>query len=115
MTSPLEATFLQLILDDGLPEPLTEYRFAQEIGRQWRADFAWPDSMLLVEAEGGIWMRTVTGRSKGHAHPKRFIEDCHKYNWATLLGWRVLRFPPCMVADGTAVEMLRKALDIGAA
>ena len=109
MVSPLEATLLQLILDGGLPEPLTEYRFAQEIGRQWRADFAWPDSMLLVEAEGGIWTK---GR---HVRGGGFEADAEKYNTATLLGWRVLRFTPSMIAKGTAVKMIRKALDIGAA
>jgi very-short-patch-repair endonuclease len=106
MTSPLEATFLQLILDDGLPEPLREYRFAQEIGRQWRADFAWPDSMVLAEAEGGVWTK---GR---HVRGQGFIDDCEKYNTAALLGWTVLRFPPVMIADGTAVKMIRKALDV---
>ncbi len=64
---------------------------------------------LLVEAEGGIWTK---GR---HVRGGGFIADCEKYNTAALLGWMVLRFPPCMVADGTAVKMIRKALDIGAA
>jgi very-short-patch-repair endonuclease len=108
MTSPLEATLLQLILDDGLPRPLTEYRFAEEIGRMWRADFAWPDERVLAEAEGGVWTQ---GR---HVRGQGFIDDCEKYNWAALLGWVVLRFPPCMIADGTAVKMIRKALDCAA-
>lgn len=59
-------------------------------------------------------MQTETGYSKGHAHPQRFVKDAEKYNWTVLLGWRVLRFTPCMVADGTAITMIRKALDCGA-
>lgn len=49
----------------------------------------------------------------GHTNIKGFISNCDKYNLATLIGWRVLRFtrkhlnergPECM-------EILRQAME----
>jgi hypothetical protein len=73
----------------NLPEPEREYLFHEQ--RKWRFDYAWVAEGIALEFEGGIWMKTKTGRSKGHAHPKRFLKDCEKYNEAALYGWRVLR------------------------
>jgi very-short-patch-repair endonuclease len=63
-----------------------EYWFAKP--RRWRFDFALVGPKLALEVEGGVFTR---GR---HVRPKGFISDCEKYNAATLLGWRVLRFVP---------------------
>jgi hypothetical protein len=76
----------------NLPEPEREYLFHEQ--RNWRFDYAWVAEGIALEFEGGIWMKTKTGRSKGHAHPKRFLKDCEKYNEAALYGWRVLRVTP---------------------
>ncbi len=93
-----------------LPEPLLEYRF--HANRQWRFDFCWKSAGQLVacEVEGGIWMQTEKGYSKGHAHPERFESDCEKYNEAALYGWLVLRVTPKMIRDGRALEWLERAL-----
>lgn len=84
----LEATFAGLwkMLAHGQPEPVTEYRFHPS--RRWRFDFAWPKLRLAVEIEGGLYH----GRGGGHVSVNGFIGDCEKYNAATLLGWRVLRY-----------------------
>lgn len=107
--SPLVARLLLAIRADGLPEPsrhagsaLGELVFAPP--RRWRFDLAWPDRMLAVEVDGGVWSG---GR---HTRGAGFIADCEKLNTATLLGWRVLRFPGSHVKDGTAEKMLRQAL-----
>jgi hypothetical protein len=94
----------------NLPPPLREYRFHAE--RQWRFDFCWKNHGYLVacEIEGGIWMQTKTGRSKGHAHPERFESDCEKYNEAALYGWLLLRVIPEMVRDGRALDWIERAL-----
>ena len=94
----------------GLPEPLREYVF--HANRNWRFDFCWRGDGLLVacEIEGGIWMQTDTGRSKGHAHPERFEQDCEKYNEAALYGWTLLRVTPDMIRDGRAIDWLDRAL-----
>ena len=83
----------------GLPEPQTEYRFAPP--RRWRFDFAWPAAMLAVEVEGGSW---IAGR---HVRGRGFEADCEKYNAATLLGWRILRFTTAMVESGAALSAVK--------
>lgn len=60
-----------------------EYRFCE---RRWRLDFAFPKERVGVEAEGGAW---IIGR---HQRPQGFINDMEKYNQATILGWRILRY-----------------------
>ncbi len=94
----------------GLPVPLREYTF--HANRQWRFDFCWREDGNLVacEIEGGIWMQTSTGRSKGHAHPERFERDCEKYNEAALYGWTIIRVTPAMIRDGRALDWLERAL-----
>jgi very-short-patch-repair endonuclease len=82
--------------------PTTEHRFAPP--RRWRFDVAFPDRMLAIEIEGGVWTR---GR---HTRPAGFLRDAEKYNRAALLGWRVLRFTPQQVMDGTARATLVEAL-----
>ncbi len=99
----LEELFLQQTLSStNLPEPDQEYRFHPF--RRWRFDFAWPEDKLAVEIEGGTW---VNGR---HNRPKGFEADCEKYNAATLLGWRVLRFTGDMVRDKRGITTLWQAV-----
>lgn len=95
----------------GVREWVREYRFQPP--RRWRFDLAWPDLMLAVEVEGGIWSQTRTGRGRGHAHPARFVADCQKYNAAAMAGWTVLRYPPDLI--GTMLEGGEAALEIQAA
>lgn len=99
---------LEQIRLSQLPEPLLEYRF--HANRRWRFDFCWKPQLVACEVEGGIWMQTKTGRSKGHAHPERFESDCEKYNEAALYGWLLIRVTPKMIRDGRALEWLERAL-----
>lgn len=102
-SSALEATFALQLRARDLPEPAREFRFA--LPRRWRFDFAWPDRMLAVEIEGGIWSQ---GR---HTRGAGFAADCEKYNLATLMGWRVLRFTGQMIEDWSAVDAVALALE----
>ena len=104
MTKPELQLYLQ-IQDAGMPEPEREYRFHDL--RRWRFDFAWPEFKIAAEVEGGVWTK---GR---HTRGKGFIGDCRKYNEATLLGWDVFRFPPCMLDNGEAIGLLREVLPCG--
>lgn len=70
----------------GLPDPIPEYKFHPL--RRWRADYAWPLHMVIVEIDGGVW---TGGR---HTRGKGFIADQQKLNAAALLGYRVLRYTP---------------------
>jgi hypothetical protein len=78
--------------------------------RRWRFDFTvienFKDNInLAIEIEGGAWTQ---GR---HTRGAGFIADMEKYNHAALLGWRVLRFTPKQVLDGSAIAFIRKVLE----
>lgn len=83
--------------------PETEYRFHPR--RRWRADFAFPKQRLLIEFEGGIYTR---GR---HTRGKGYEKDMEKYNAATSLGYRVLRFSSKHVTSGYALKTIEEALN----
>ncbi len=70
------------IAPDNMPK--RQHRFAPS--RKWAFDFCWPERMVAVEIEGCTWQK---GR---HTSGKGYQADCEKYNAATLLGWRVLRY-----------------------
>lgn len=107
-----EINWANVLLDQirlaNLPPPQLEYAF--HANRQWRFDFSWKQQLVACEVEGGIWMKTKSGFSKGHAHPIRFEKDIEKYNEAALYGWTVIRVTPEMVRDGRAIEWLERAL-----
>ena len=83
--------------------PVREFRFLKD--RRWRLDFAFPDHMLAIEIEGGIWQQGRHNRAAG------MEKDLEKYNTAAKLGWRVLRYSTAMVIRGDAIndtlEMLK--------
>ena len=110
--SDLEASFLYhwRILAPGAPVPVSEHKFCTE--RKWMFDFAFLNAKVAVECEGGIWLKTKTGRSAGHAHPDRFEKDCEKYNRATADGWRVFRCTAGMLRNDPAafVEIVKEAM-----
>ena len=85
--SALEATFLGLLamLARDIPDPRPEFKFA--LPRKWRFDYAWPDALLAVEIEGGLY--------KGGRHQtlNGFVDDAEKYEAALLQGWSVYRVP----------------------
>jgi len=101
-TSHLEATLALELRHLGVRDPVREYRFAPP--RRWRFDFAWPEHRLAVEVEGGTYVR---GR---HQRPGGFAADCEKYNTATVLGWRVLRYTGEMVSNGSAARQIAAEL-----
>lgn len=75
---------------------------------KWAFDFAWPDHRIAVEVEGVTVVRAgnmflIGGR---HGTIDGFSEDCEKYAWAAVQGWRVLRFTPAQVKAGLAIDML---------
>lgn len=104
--SKLEQKLLFQIRAMGLPEPEREYRAIK--GRMFRFDFAWtePHHRLLVEVNGGNWVR---GR---HARPLGLKNDYEKLNLAMLAGWRVMQFDTGMVENGEALDMISKALGV---
>lgn len=112
MTSTLEAEFALLIrvlhqeYPDVIPMPDSEFQFYS--GRRWRADFAWPEHLLLVEIEGGLYIKGG-GR---HQRTSGFENDCLKYNAMVVLGYRCLRFTAQMLKNGMAERFIKHAFDL---
>lgn len=102
MSSPEDFFALQLRALK-LPEPVREHRFHEK--RKWRIDFAWPDQMLAVEIEGGVW---TNGR---HTRGSGFEADCEKYNCLSEMGWQLLRFTPRYLRSGEAIEQVKRILE----
>jgi hypothetical protein len=92
--------------NEKLPEPVTEHVFHPT--REWKFDAAYVPEKIAIEVEGGTgWKRDVPSR---HLTPSGFAGDIEKYNAASILGWKLLRFTPAMLRDGTAIETIRRAL-----
>lgn len=85
-----------------LPDPEREYMFHGH--RRWRFDFAWPAYKVAVEMEGGIF---TGGR---HVRGQQYAGDCHKYNCAVLLGWKLLRFTAVDTA-GDPIDMIKQVAE----
>ena len=103
--SELEEALAFQIKAVRIPQPEREYRFAPP--RRWRFDMAWPDKMVAVECEGGIW-----GGKGRHVRGAGFTADCEKYNMAALQGWKVLRFTAEHIHRGDALVMIERALGL---
>lgn len=64
--------------------PIEEYQFTPS--RKFRFDYAFPDHKIAIEYEGLFCVTSA------HTNPGGYINDCQKYNLATKLGWRILRY-----------------------
>lgn len=87
-----------------MPRFERQYRFAKELGREWRADFAFVAERVLVEIDGGIWTQGA------HGHPTDLVRNMEKRNDAVLLGWWLLAFPTRDVKGGKPIAFLQKVL-----
>jgi hypothetical protein len=94
--------FERLLRSVGLPAPVREHRF--HLVRRWRFDYAWPEQMVALEVEGGVW---TGGR---HTRGAGFLGDLEKYNAATVAGWRVVRVVPGKLCASATVGMLELLL-----
>lgn len=88
----------------GLPEPVEEYPFAEEIERKWKFDWLF-EGWLALEVEGGVF---VGGR---HIRGDGFRGDIEKYNEAAILGYIVLRCLPEDIQSGKACELVKRMLE----
>lgn len=100
--SQLERDLAAMIDLFHLPKPEREYRFDSK--RKWRFDFAWPESKLAVECEGGIWIKGA------HTRGAHYESDCRKYNSAAMQGWCVLRFTAGMIRSWEAIRAIQEKL-----
>ena len=94
--------FERLLRSVGLPAPVREHRFHPV--RRWRFDYAWPEQMVALEVDGGVW---TGGR---HTRGAGFLSDMEKLNAATVAGWRVVRVVPSKLCASATVGMLESLL-----
>jgi very-short-patch-repair endonuclease len=105
--SPLEATLIRQIEERRLPEAVPQGTAPWKgTGRRFLGDLVWPAHRLLVEVDGGTWVR---GR---HTTGVGFERDCVKQNLAVLNGYRVLRVTGGHVKNGMAVQWIADALGV---
>ena len=100
--SNAEEQFALLLKAHAIPFE-REYRFrGLSDQRKWRFDFVILPLYLqiAVEIDGGSY---VYGR---HNRPKGFAADCEKYNQATLMGWKVLRYTPNQAIELAPLEIV---------
>ena len=86
-------------------EPVKEFLFHPT--RKWRFDYAFPESKIALEVEGGVH---TGGR---HIRPRGFLNDMEKYNTAATMGWRVLRTTPDELRTFKTIEMIKEAMSYG--
>lgn len=87
----------------GIPEPFYEVRFNP--GRKWRFDLCWPDKMLALEIQGGIWTQ---GR---HSRGAALIKEWEKLNTAAMHGWRILYCQPKDLLKDSMAQTILRSLD----
>lgn len=80
--SPMESEARLVFHDGGLPEPKLQYEIVDRVGDLWRADFAWPEAMVVAEYDSMQW----------HASPERWKRDRLKAARLQDCGWTVIPF-----------------------
>jgi hypothetical protein len=82
LQSILERDLLRLIVRGGVLRPVLQHPVVLEDGTVLFLDFAWPDLMLAVEADGHRW----------HATPKKLEADAARSRALQRLGWAHHRY-----------------------
>ena len=101
--SDLEDTLAFQLHALGAPEPVREWKFHPI--RKWRFDLSWPERLIAVEVEGGVY---IQGR---HTRGAGVEADCDKYNAATRIGWKVYRYTAKKIKSGEAAQEILEALN----
>jgi hypothetical protein len=84
----------------------TQYRFHPE--RRWALDFAFPDVLVAVEIDGGIFAAENGGTAGKHARGAGRCKDMEKRNAAAELGWLVLNYGPPHIRSGAAALQVER-------
>lgn len=110
--SALEESLMEQIAAAGLPFPQREVRFAPP--RLWRADLLWTRQKVMVEIQGGTWLKV------GHTGGKQYQSDCDKMFEAQMMGYTVVwvtgdeigrMVKRVWTPDHRAITKIRRALE----
>ncbi|MGH9194699.1 MAG: DUF559 domain-containing protein [Acidimicrobiia bacterium] len=101
--SVLEVKLLRAIRDSGLSIPATQFE-VRDADFHVFLDFAYPEQMVAIEAEGREF----------HVEPFDFEKDLARRNILTSLGWRVLHVPWDEIVRNPkrVAESIRKLLSV---
>jgi very-short-patch-repair endonuclease len=94
--SDVEAAFLQLCVDHGLPRPRVNHR---DGGTE--RDFTWPQHHLVVEIDGWTYHRTRTAFATDRRRDREVLAQ--GYRVARFTATEVLRAPAAVAADVRAL------------
>jgi hypothetical protein len=83
-----------------IPAPVQEFRAIP--ARRYRWDFAWPEHRLLLEVNGGAWMKS----SYSHKSGPQIVRDYTKNNLAVAAGWKILYCESSMISKKKIIEYL---------
>jgi len=102
-----ERLLYQQIENAALPTPERQYHIYMPGARNpCRADFCWPVHKLIVEVQGGQWIRGRHTRGG-----KSFETECRKLAWFAVLGFHFMPITPAMIEDDTALLRIRQFLE----
>ena len=80
--SALETMLLRVLLDSGLPHPVSQFELVHGGERIGRFDFAYPEQAVIIEADSERW----------HMRRDRFVNDRTRRDRAEAIGWSVFEF-----------------------
>lgn len=100
--SELEDWLETRLIQCGLRGFVRQYRAIPT--RKYLWDFAYPKAKLLIEVNGGTFVKG------GHSTGVGIRRDYEKLNAATVAGWRCLIFDGQMVRDDEAVNVIADVL-----
>jgi very-short-patch-repair endonuclease len=97
MGSEFEAALFRILLDAGLPLPVAQYGVLMPDGTYVYVDFAYPDLLLILEADSYIW----------HVSLDAWRRDRERNSELVVMGWSILPITWDLVRFGAA-EVARR-------
>lgn len=83
-----------------------ERQFHWHPNSRFRADFRISDTRILVEVQGGVFLKG----NRSHTGGVGYARDRARTNAAQLLGWTMLEFTPSQIKRGEAIRCIKQAL-----
>ncbi len=90
----------------SLPPVTEQFEFAKPMGRKFKADFCFEPWKLIIEVNGGVWLKG----GGAHSRPAKIEGDMERQQYAVRMGYFVLPFTPAQVKSGHAVNWTRQVL-----
>lgn len=86
-------------------ELVKEFKFCPN--RKWRSDYAITEIRILIEIEGGVFMKKA-----GHNSISGILRDIEKYNEASYLGFKVFRLSAATVNEVNIKRLIQWTTDL---